>query len=124
MTIDDKLPYIVKDGAKQLRFAKESDGAWWGPIIEKAGAKFFGTYSRLSRGWMKEAFYVLTGMPTFGIAHKNYTVDALWNTLKKWDEDKWMINPATIGGKNNVGLMGGHAYTAIGVHEYNGENLV
>lgn len=38
-------------------------------MLEKAGAKFYGTYHRLVAGMMNEGLYALTGMPNTIINH-------------------------------------------------------
>jgi hypothetical protein len=40
------------------------EGAWWVPLLEKASAKFYGNYERMSGGWMAASLYILTGMPS------------------------------------------------------------
>ncbi|KAJ8613650.1 hypothetical protein CTAYLR_003135 [Chrysophaeum taylorii] len=57
--IDDRFP--CKDG--RPAFARSS-GAYWVPVLEKAVAKLFGSYSELENGTAAEALGVLTGLPT------------------------------------------------------------
>ena len=48
--VDDYLPLYSKQGTS-TRYAKISkDGALWGPIMEKAFAKFHGNYARIVAG--------------------------------------------------------------------------
>lgn len=61
IVIDDKLP--MASGDEPINSQSGDNGGWWGPILEKAAAKFFGNYERLNGGWMGEAMYALTGMP-------------------------------------------------------------
>lgn len=51
VTIDDRLPgktYYKRFYTSYTR--KSPNGAWWGPLLEKASAKFFGTYDNLVSG--------------------------------------------------------------------------
>jgi len=60
--VDDRL---FTTSETNLMFAKRTPrGAWWAPILEKAGAKFYGTYENLHGGNEHEAIYTLTGMPS------------------------------------------------------------
>lgn len=65
VTIDDLLP-VRKwgSGFTLINASRSENGAWWGPIIEKGAAKFFGRYESLNGGLAGESFYALTGMPT------------------------------------------------------------
>jgi len=63
-------------------YAKKSkNGAWWAPILEKAAAKYFGTYNLMNNGWMSEAIEALTGKPTWKISNVKKTPDYLWNQM-------------------------------------------
>ena len=57
--IDDQLP-TLPDG-KYLGAQPTADGAVWPMILEKAYAKMFGSYSRLTGGLPFEALRTLTG---------------------------------------------------------------
>lgn len=51
VTIDDKLP-VKKwgSGFAPVNSRKSPNGAWWGPIIEKAAGKFYGRFENMNGG--------------------------------------------------------------------------
>ena len=121
VVIDDNLPASMSRGAVRPRFTKPTAGGWWVPILEKGMAKYWGNYWNMNGGWMGEAFTALTGCPSTSVSNKDAE---LWNKLKKYDNMKAIMSTGTSGSYAAVGLVGGHAYTTIGVAEYNGEKLV
>lgn len=60
ITIDDTFPTIGRDFLAYLKAARRS---LWGPLIEKAAAKLWGSYEALAGGNFAEAFNMLTGFP-------------------------------------------------------------
>jgi len=55
VVVDDRLPFLKKFDAMAMRditvllgAGQSANGAWWLPILEKAAAKFWGTYEHLS----------------------------------------------------------------------------
>jgi len=97
-------------------FARKSpNGAWWVPILEKASAKFFGTYSVMAGGNMNQGWMQLTGMPSR--SYKTTNTADLVEILKLADEAGHVINASVsesgcVGGKKN-NLPCGHAYTLL-----------
>jgi len=77
VTIDDKLP-VRNTGGSLINTGRSTNGAWWGPLAEKAAAKFYGRYENMYWGFQCEAFHVLTGMPTTYQFHSSFSVDQLW----------------------------------------------
>lgn len=70
VTIDDRIPGRAYGSRFYPSYTRKSpNGAWWGPILEKASAKFFANYSNMSGGWMSESIQALTGVPTRTIRH-------------------------------------------------------
>lgn len=56
VTIDDRLPGNMYSNRFYNAYTRKSpNGAWWGPILEKASAKFFGNFMNMSGGWMTES---------------------------------------------------------------------
>jgi hypothetical protein len=45
--VDDRL---VLGGNNRPIMAPRGNGSWWAPIMEKAAAKFYGTYENLATG--------------------------------------------------------------------------
>jgi hypothetical protein len=65
VVVDDRL---LMYGNGNVAMARRSpNGAWWLPIIEKAAAKYYGNYESLDIGSFSDAFYALTGMPSFNM---------------------------------------------------------
>lgn len=61
----------LRDGQFQVFMARGTDGSMWGPIIEKAYAKFIGHYDRISSGGSANEFIrTLTGLPGFTYSTK------------------------------------------------------
>lgn len=81
VAVDDRIPGTVSEGLKPRFAQKSSNGAWWAPILEKASAKYSGSYYNLQGGWMTDAFYMLTGMPTADFKNSANTVDQVWTRL-------------------------------------------
>jgi len=46
--IDDKLP--VDGHGNPFLNKKSRNGAWWGSLVEKAGAKYWGNYANMHFG--------------------------------------------------------------------------
>ena len=59
--IDDLLP--VGAGGSPANARSGSDGSLWLPLLEKAFAKLYVSYSTLANGNTAEALRVMTGMP-------------------------------------------------------------
>jgi hypothetical protein len=75
--IDDHLPGSLSWDKKTLRpsYTKMGPyGGWWGPFLEKAAAKYYGHYYRMTGGWMSDAFDMLTGQPTSSFSNNGKTV--------------------------------------------------
>lgn len=98
VVVDDRLPY--KDERRengwiyygQLIDSNESpNNAFWVPILEKAGAKYFGNYEQLEGGNMIESLYMLTGMPGAIIDTAPLANDALWKIIKEMDDKHWIM---------------------------------
>ena len=129
--IDDRLPYKPKqnlDGGWYVpgglvNTKKSPNGAYWGPLIEKAGAKYYGNYERAEGGMGVEAFSMLTGMPTKMVSTSDHSNDDLWALIKDMDTKEWMMTASNH--VRNHGLPSGHAYTLLGaVKLSNGTKLL
>jgi glycosidase len=134
VNIDDRLPYkerrYVNGGttgyyyeASLVNTKKSPNGAYWGTLMEKAAAKYYGNYERMEGGNMQEALYMLTGMPTRSFSTSDETTDELYTLVKQMDDAKWVMT--TSNHRRNYGLPGGHAYTLLGAVTLNdGTKLV
>lgn len=112
ITIDDRLP--MRPGTNRTLFAKVGrDQSVWGPLYEKAYAKYHGSYESLSGGNPKSALQHIYGAPSAPtVSHSKTSVDDMWDILVEADKNEAIV---TIGcfekSKNN--LVGGHAYSFI-----------
>ena len=107
--------------------SKSPNGAWWGPILEKTAAKFYGRYENMDGGTQQESLYLLTGMPTHSLPNAGSSESKIWNSIIDWDKRNYVMTASVLdngleGGYD--GLATGHAYTLIGAQEYNGVKLI
>ena len=72
VVVDDRI--FVKSDDRLMFARRDPHGAWWVPILEKAAAKFYGTYENLHFGLAENAIYALTGMPSFKMDLSLYSV--------------------------------------------------
>ena len=80
--VDDYLPLeenYERDGYKTLFAKVGDDGSIWGPIVEKAFAKYHGNYKHISGG--DPAFAVRT---LFGAPFKNYMHEDIYDREAFW----------------------------------------
>ena len=117
VTIDDYLP-IEND--KETLFARVSkDGALWGPILEKAFAKFLGNYENLEGGLSGPGIRMMTGSPFVSYWHNKTDADSLWQILTDEKAEHSMITAGSYIGTgsdkdtNEVGLAYSHAYSIL-----------
>jgi hypothetical protein len=73
VTVDDRLPVQPTESGFIPSYTKRSDDGWWASIVEKAAAKFYGHYESLNGGFMDQALWVLTGMPTVSLRNNIQT---------------------------------------------------
>jgi len=102
---------------------KAADNSIWPIIMEKAGAKFFGTYERMNGGNFIDAYYPLTGRPGTQQSTTKWTEPALHAKIAGHDkEGDVMWAACTVA--NAVNLVSGHAYTLLGARAYTDANGV
>lgn len=162
MTIDDQIPCRPRGGPA---FAQSVEGEMWVPLLEKAYAKYVGSYEKLSGGWPALALEAMTGSKSALYSFKKdqqtatclsfgdltvkkaaeltggasirsngevHSFDEFWPKLKDFDEKKNLMTLASPGKdvysesqgpSDDFGIVGGHAYTLIGVAEVEGFRL-
>jgi len=126
VTVDDRLP-ALQAGTRYFppNARRSPNNAWWLPILEKAAAKYYGTYENMHGGWMVESLYQLTGMATKWFVSRNYSTSDLWTMLKDWDAKNYIQTAAVMcDSTDRQGVVCGHAYSLIGVREYKGTRLI
>eukprot|EP00597_Dinobryon_sp_UTEXLB2267_P012206 CAMPEP_0170120186 /NCGR_PEP_ID=MMETSP0020_2-20130122/14966_1 /TAXON_ID=98059 /ORGANISM="Dinobryon sp., Strain UTEXLB2267" /LENGTH=889 /DNA_ID=CAMNT_0010349949 /DNA_START=12 /DNA_END=2681 /DNA_ORIENTATION=- len=106
----------------------------WVLLLEKAFAKYCGSYEAIKSGWAYEAMTDLTGAP-----YENYRFDdadvkekiangSFWSMLLSYDAINYIVSASTPGedvwtetgtkpGKDSTGLVAGHAYTLLMVRQ-------
>ena len=109
---------------KTVVFARKSqNGAWWVPIMEKAAAKFYGTFENLDAGTGNEAVYALTGMPSCTIDFSDYAEARAFDLITYYNSMNYIMYSGTPD-KTDLGIASNHAYTTIDTATYKGEKLV
>lgn len=123
ISVDDRIP--CKKGTKVPRFMQPNGSELWAIILEKAYAKFCGSYAALDGGFVLWGWHSMTGNNVFqmsrnpdnswyredmvAIKEKNnkracgfrktsevYTEENVWTLLKKYDKQKALLS-ASIG---------------------------
>jgi len=120
MYIDDYLIFRSSTSSTLLFTKAASDGALWGPLVEKAWAKASGNYEFAIGGWPSEAMRFLTGAPSYTYSTSDYSSSAIWTALSAADSASLIITAGTPctgsdSSTNAVGLALSHAYSVIGV---------
>jgi hypothetical protein len=86
--VDDYLPLRSWGSGVNTRYARVSnDGAIWGPIIEKAFAKFHGNYARIVGGDPVSGVSTLNGSPYERFWTDEESADSIWNIIWEHDQD-------------------------------------
>ncbi|CAE8708106.1 unnamed protein product, partial [Polarella glacialis] len=124
IAVDDRLPCTGKqkrpDGSS-LAFGRTKSDQLWGPILEKAYAKAYGSYKAISGGQVAEALHHLTGCPTetIDLDAKNFDPRALWANLLEFRAQGFPMGCGTAENPElaEVGLCGYHAYSILDVRE-------
>eukprot|EP00466_Bigelowiella_natans_P012587 jgi/Bigna1/68500/fgenesh1_pg.6_\ len=110
----------------QLAYSKAPRRVIWAPILEKAYAKFHGSYQAISGGWVHEALQDLTGCPTESIefGSDRFDSEATWARLLSFHQEGFPMGASITGhyslGLKDVGLVGNHAYSILDVREVSG----
>ncbi|CAM9215817.1 unnamed protein product, partial [Discosporangium mesarthrocarpum] len=136
--VDDYFPAVasnVDDDNKGLACA-HSYGAreLWVSLLEKAYAKFLGSYAALETGYVHLALKTLTGGDSEEIflngVGRGVGKKSLWKKMIKYRRNGYIMGAGTITGNlaekqiQDIGLLFGAAYTILDVRESDGENLI
>ena len=123
VVIDDRIPTYSSTSTSPMFLRKPASGALWQMLMEKAGAKYWGTYERMNGGLFEQAYYAMTGRASYS-AYKTPSTDAFYNKMKAHEQDHDVMWSACFGGdlaKANK-IVGGHAYALIGVKDFTDGN--
>ncbi|XP_053668063.1 calpain-B-like [Anopheles marshallii] len=122
VVIDDRLP---TDPTGKLLFGRSANGdEFWSALLEKAYAKFYGSYGALDGGTAREAMQDLTGGLTEFYQPKKMVgrEEQLWDILRSGSEmgSLFACNLKSDPSGQNVatkeGLLRGHSYSITKVH--------
>jgi hypothetical protein len=69
VTVDDRIP--CRRGTREPLFAKPHGAELWTMVLEKAVAKFCGSYAALGGGFSVWAWQAMTGDPVFTLWHSS-----------------------------------------------------
>jgi len=137
--VDDYLP--VKTGIiiDDFAFTKTKDYSIWPHLLEKAYAKYKGSYSDIHGGYTANALRTLTGSEVSTFYHSNFKSNNVkkenefildfFKDLKKASDAGYIIctgsYPIQEDNKNSVkGIIPSHAYSIIDIlYFYDDENL-
>jgi len=127
VTVDDRIP--CKKGTKKPRFMNPNGNELWAIIIEKAYAKYVGSYAKLDGGFTLWGWHTMTGDNVFRLSRnpeptwyredmvaiddknniracefrktkETFTEENIWILLRKYDKAKALIS-ASIGKKDH-----------------------
>ena len=125
--IDDYLPLKSDtwNGGYSTIFGHVGDDkALWGPLMEKAFAKYHGNYEHIIGGWMAYGVAALNGSPFVEIDHaKDMGENELWDFMRMHDGKKNIMTAGALpprGGncytKHPTGLQYCHAYSTMNTY--------
>ena len=77
------------------------DGALWGPILEKALAKFLGNYENIEGGLIGPGIQIMTGAPYQAYWHSETDVDTLWQIISGNKTEGSMVTAGSYYGTGN-----------------------
>ena len=116
--VDDHLP--IRANGKPA-FATCRDGELWVSILEKAWAKLHGTYARTEGGLPCFAASHIMGVPSESFSHSAIeNTEDFFDMLQSADKRNFIMMAASLGqgeNKNDEGVISGHAYSLISIHE-------
>lgn len=133
--IDDFLP--LRSGRTFLAHTGDDDSIW-GPLLEKAFAKFHGNYQHIEAGNPSYSVRTMTGSPYLMLfnfngefyGQENIEIDYLWDVINHYDGTKAILQAGTPGTgddqvQNEYGIANSHAYSVLSTKELsNGDRLV
>ena len=104
VVVDDLFPLLLRDNHTNANrglagaHAFESSSIWVN-LIEKACAKFYGSYGELSKGYVHHSLQDLTGSEaeciTLSAASRGAGKRSLWDSIVKWEKNGYIIGAGT-----------------------------
>ncbi len=100
----------------------------WFPIIEKAYAKWKGSYDRIGNGGVpSQVMTALTGKSTRSLDTSYNSADEVFKAVKEAADKKLPMTAGTHDDKKlytNTGVYADHAYSVLGAEESNGQKFI
>jgi hypothetical protein len=100
----------------------------WFPILEKAYAKWKGSYDKIGNGGSaSDVFTAITGKTTTSMSTGWDSSDALFNAIKAAGDKKQPMAAGTFDDEKkyaNTGVYGDHSYSLLGAEEVGGKKYV
>lgn len=100
----------------------------WFPILEKAFAKYKGSYNAIGNGGSAgDVMTALTGKPTTSLSTGYESATEIFNAIKKAGDNKQPMAAGTFDDEKkyaNTGVYGDHSYSLLGAEEVNGKKYV
>lgn len=135
VTVDTFVPFYQNRPDRCAFTSPDSKTAsYWPAIVEKAYAKYFGSYSAINGGCSHVALYHLTGFFPYQIeidlpeTRKMFQDGSLWRQIFGFRAGHNFLCAGSNGGsdtqKDALGIVLGHAYTILGIYEYKGTQFV
>ena len=137
--VDDYFP-VLEDKYKDSKsggaaFAHSNDmEEIWVALLEKAIAKYYGTYSALESGFVHFALQDLTGGESEAISisqsSRGSGKQLFWTKLLKYRSNKYLLGASTVSSDSadreilDSGLVFGACYVVLDVREFDGLRLL
>ena len=114
--VDDYLP--LRESGELLFAQIGSDQALWGPLLEKAIAKYVGNYWHMDVGQNFDSIGFLTGGPNYFISHytalDNFEKDRIWNEIKAHNHNRELITTKSSANQaEDSNIQPAHAYCVL-----------
>lgn len=117
--LDDYIPTY----ANRPAFSGYSGNDMWVTLLEKAWAKLYSSYRRISAGYPEEGLHDLTGahIQQWRFRKSSFNLAEFWKYMLKATELGYaMVASSLPGSDQNIsttGIVFGHAYTVLGAYE-------
>eukprot|EP01041_Mallomonas_annulata_P001607 gene1607-3102_t len=139
IVVDDLFPMLKQDkwtnGNRGIACAHSKEcRELWVPLIEKAYAKYYGSYSSLEKGFVHHALEDLTGAESqclfLSNASRGPGKKALWDTLMRYRKNGFILGAGTGAAEQadkeilEMGIIFNAAYTIYEVREVDEHRLL
>jgi len=115
VAVNNKLP--ADPTTKKPYFADSENGVFWGPILQKAWAKIYGSYDAMGSGWISTAFQAMSPASQQSLYHAEADdASTLWDAVTEALGKGYVIGAGSNSSlAPDVGLRGHHAYAILGM---------